>query len=1197
MQSFKRMLQGKWLRIGAVGLVSAVIFMFGQYLSIGGFTPLDSLVAQLAASTLIPIAYVVIYMIQGNFEDFFLTRMSGMLDGVRAKQEAGDDAGSSSSDRGGARASAAAEAELETMSARFHETRATLKGFRRHGVLGKRWLYQMPCYAIIGSPGSGKTTAIANSGLSFPLAGKLSRKPVGVLKGTRNCDWWFTDHAVLVDTPGHYMIHERNQDQDKAVWHGFLRLLSRSRRRQPLNGVLVSIAINELSSSSEDELFDHARCIRKRILELYRKLGLRLPIYVLLNKSDLIAGFNEFFDDLGREGREAVWGFTFAQESSESEGDPMETYAVEYDALLGRLNDRLLERMQQESNIQRRALVFGFPQQVASLKHLSHQFLQEVFAPNSYEEPIMLRGVYFVSGTQVGAPFDRVVGAWSRTFGVSQPAGPVSPVQKRGYFITRLLREVVFADAGLVEAHPRAERRQRWLRYGLRAAIAAGVAIVSVFLIVSYGRNVHMIEGVRLTVSNYAEEAEKLRLDRVDSSDFRPVLPLLKRLREMKSGYDEGARAGNPVAGLALDQSEKLGVQARAAYRRGLDTILLPRLIFRLETLLAEHQDDPPFLYQALKIYLILGRQGPFQPGAIKDWMTLDWEVMYPDEADASLRRALADHLDALLENPLLTIGLNSELIEKSRAKLQTISMPRRVLNIITTSPRAAQLPTWRLSDHAGPMVGDVLIRKSGQPLNTGIAGIYTRAGFLQTFLRLLPQAADAAAAEGWVLGDQAITPAGEASQKLRRAVMDLYFQEFAFRWDKLINDISIRPMASVDDALQRLNALSAPTSPIRLFLAAAAQETKLGEPPAPDTSTNGNSTAQKEPSESDLQALYRSVAGTAEGHAQLYTDEHFQWLHQLVDVPPNSPAGAQAPIDNALRDLGALYQSLSEMQGQASSGSSEKSDETAVAVRKIEAGAASLPPPIQQWIVSVGRFSSKLSLGEAKRRVASVWAGGAGDLCRRATAGRYPFNRDSRRDIPLGDFARLFSRGGLIDTFFAEHLARIVDGSNGSRKAQSTRSADFEVDNDALTQFRRAAAIRDSMFNNTGNQPSFEFLLTVVDADPSTKMVVVEVDGQQLRQLRGAYTPARFHWPPAGGAGGASVTLIGSKRAALSQQGAWALFRLLDQGETLRKEGPDRIYVRLTIGSQWATFILQADNVTNPLSRNLLSQFRCPQI
>ncbi|WP_457813035.1 type VI secretion system membrane subunit TssM (plasmid) [Sinorhizobium meliloti] len=1191
MQSIYKVLRVKWLRIVAVGLISAVIVIFSRHLSIGGIAPLDSLSEQIVASTLMPLAYVVYYMIQGNFEDIFLGRVSGMLDVVLARQKEGD-VEASSSDQGKPRTSAAAEAELETMSARFRETRATLKGLRRHGIVGKRWLYQLPWYAIIGAPGSGKTTAIANSGLSFPLAGNFSRKSVKVVKGTRNCDWWFTDQAVLIDTPGHYTIHERNPDQDNAVWRGFLRLLSRSRRRHPLNGVLVSIAINELNSSSEEELVVYAQCIRQRILELYQELGLRVPIYVLLNKCDLIAGFNEFFDDLGAEGREAVWGFTFTQVPSESEADPMETYVAEYDALVGRLNDSLLRRMHQESNIQRRALVFGFPLQVASLKQLTHQFLEEAFARNSFEDPIMLRGVYFVSGRQVGTPFDSVIAASSRTFGITQPGERVSPDQRRSYFITRLLNELVFPDEGLVEAHPHAERRERWLRYGLRAAIGGVVASAAVFLVIGFVREARMIEGVNQTLSSYAQETEKLRLDRVHNSDFRPVLPLLERLREMKTGYEKAAESGSHLAGLKLYQSEELRVQTRAAYRHGLEAILLPRLIFRLETLLAQGQDDPPFLYQALKVYLMLGGRGPFQPKAVKDWMTLDWEVMFPAETDGRLRRTLIGHLNALLERPT-NIALNSELIEKSRAKVRTISMPRRVLNIITTTPEAILLPTWRLSDHAGP-AADVLIRKSGQPLNTGIAGIYTRAGFSEIFLRLLPPVVDAVAAEGWVLGDQAIPSANGSRKKLREEAVELYLQDFSFRWDGLVNDLSIRPMASVDDALRTLNALSAPTSPMRLFLSAMAQETKLGEP-ALEPTMKSKGITQGEPWGSDLQTLFRSrvVPGASGSQARLYTDEHFQWLHQLVDVPPNSPPGAQAPIDSIIRDLRTLYQALGDVEDKTIS----NVDKTAVAIRKIEAEATNLPLPIQQWVGGVGRLSSKLSVGDAKRRLAEMWAEGAGAQCRRATAGRYPFTRTSRLDIPLGDFARLFRGDGIIETFFAEHLATFVDRSEGAWKVPSTRSVELEINPDALAQFKRAAAIRASMFKDAGDQPSFEFLLTVADTDPSTDEVVVEIDGQTLAQRRGAYKPVRFRWPTVGGVGGASVTLNGFKRAALSEVGPWALLRLLDEGETFRQESSDRIYVRMTAGRQWATFILQADNLVNPLSRNLLSLFRCPQI
>ncbi|MGO7778227.1 type VI secretion IcmF C-terminal domain-containing protein, partial [Rhizobium johnstonii] len=82
-----------------------------------------------------------------------------------------------------------------------------------------------------------------------------------------------------------------------------------------------------------------------------------------------------------------------------------------------------------------------------------------------------------------------------------------------------------------------------------------------------------------------------------------------------------------------------------------------------------------------------------------------------------------------------------------------------------------------------------------------------------------------------------------------------------------------------------------------------------------------------------------------------------------------------------------------------------------------------------------------------------------------------------------------------------------------------------------------------------------------------------------------------RFHWPTVGGVGGAWAAFDASDRPALSEVGPWALFRLLDKAKTIPQEDPDRIYLRMEAGGRWATFILQSDNLINPLSRSLLSR------
>src|SRR6185503_20868767 len=105
--------------------------------------------------------------------------------------------------------------ELETIRARFKQAAEDLDGARFASPDGKgRAIEEMPWYVMIGAPGSGKTTALINSGLRFPLYTGESGASVPGVGGTRNCDWWFADEAVLLDTAGRYTTQESDKKAD-----------------------------------------------------------------------------------------------------------------------------------------------------------------------------------------------------------------------------------------------------------------------------------------------------------------------------------------------------------------------------------------------------------------------------------------------------------------------------------------------------------------------------------------------------------------------------------------------------------------------------------------------------------------------------------------------------------------------------------------------------------------------------------------------------------------------------------------------------------------------------------------------------------------------------------------------------------------------------------------------------------------------
>jgi type VI secretion system protein ImpL len=91
--------------------------------------------------------------------------------------------------------------------------------------------------------------------------------------------------------------------------------------------------------------------------------------------------------------------------------------------------------------------IYGFPNQFAQLVGPLQEFVQQVFSPSPFEADPLLRGVYFVSGTQEGTPVDRVLGAVARRFKVEQAMLPPQQASGRSFFLQRLLSEVIFPRA------------------------------------------------------------------------------------------------------------------------------------------------------------------------------------------------------------------------------------------------------------------------------------------------------------------------------------------------------------------------------------------------------------------------------------------------------------------------------------------------------------------------------------------------------------------------------------------------------------------------------------------------------------------------------------------------------------------------------------------------------------------------------
>ena len=1084
--------------------------------------------------------------------------------------------------------------ETAEETAALSEKLATALRLLKKKRKSRGYLYEQPWYAIIGPPGAGKTTALLNAGLHFPLAGEMGQGAFAGVGGTRLCEWWFADDAVLIDTAGRYTTHDSDAAVDRAGWDAFLDLLRRTRPRQPLNGVLVAISLSDIAQAPATERTAHARAIRQRTRELEARLGVRLPVYALFTKADLISGFVQFFDDLDRAQRAQIWGTTFTL----SDGGPA-GFSADFRALVERLNLRMYQRLQAEPNQDRRAQIAMFPAQVASLEQPLTEFVEAAFGRAGTGRTPLLRGVYLTSGTQEGTPIDRLLGTLSQAFGLDQNrAAPLRAGQGRSYFLERLLRDVVFGEAMLVASSPRAARKRA---IGRAAGFAVALLVVlaaGALLWRAREDGVRQIEAAQTALNGYEQTAHALPLDPVADADMPRLLPLLNAAWKLSHEMQAAAATSPPWWTLGLSQRDKLAASARAVYRHALENALLPRLIWRLEAQLRGSMSQPNFLYEATRVYLMLGNAGPLDHELVHEWMRLDWEVAYPSAEFAQMREALLRHLDALLAEPLPSVSLDGALVAQARSTFADVSMAQRAYSRLLPSAAAQRLPEWRPADALGAAGAGLFVRESGNPASEGIPGFFTAEGFHKVLLPSLDSAARSVVSESWVLGQRVeLDPNGPKIQALREEIVALYETEFARRWDAMLADIDLVQMRSLPRAAQDLYILESPESPMRALLVSIAHQLRLSVQhggvarPVQDASV-----ADAGSSADQLRAVLGKTQSTEAvpslpGHE---IDNRYQTLLTFAGGD-----GPDAPIDEALKSLVDLQQEMAKMAAAAVGSPPPTGTDPAIEVQE---EATRLPQPVSRWFASIAASGTALRGGSPRAQLAAVFnaSGGPAEICPATVNGRYPFVPGVADDVSIAEFSRLFAPGGSLDGFLNTLLRPYIDMSALPWRPQAADGVAAPITPSDLLQFQHAADIRDMFFAAGSTRPSIRFDVTPISLDRATHQVMLDIAGTTVTATHDPPRATQISWPGPSQAEPARLMFdppTANPSSTLQEYGPWAIFRLFSHAILQRESAQDHYMLTFRLGSRTVAFDLHASAGLKPFVTKVLQDFRCPRV
>ncbi|MFS2134834.1 type VI secretion system membrane subunit TssM [Duganella sp. Dugasp56] len=1089
-------------------------------------------------------------------------------------------------------------AEVKAIRDSMMKAIETIKGSKMGIVSGKRALYELPWYMIIGNPAAGKSTAIANSGLQFPFADGKIVQGVG---GTRNCDWFFTTDGILLDTAGRYSV----LDEHRAEWFGFLDLLKKYRRRAPINGILIAVSIAELRGDDPEVGIKLARSLRKRVQDLIERLEVFAPVYVVFTKADLIAGFSEFFARAERAERERVWGATMPYKRKASSQQMLAFFDHSFDELCDGLKQLSLANMGQQRRDRMEPGVFTFPLEFATIRTPLRAFLATLFEENPFQFKPVFRGYYFTSALQEGMPVSEQSQRLARRFALTVSDAPtITGAGQSGFFLLNLFRKVIFADKDLVSQY--ASKNKVKLTYAafFAAVLALGGALGGWSW--SYLGNRQLVSNVQADLDKVVKLQEK-RLDL--QSRFEALEVIQDRIAQL-----EKYRADRPWSlRMGLYQGELLERKLREEYFSGVREVMLKPVVSNLETLLSEmnaHADQLQMAggapapstpgrqfqeasainvedaYNALKSYLTLADSAHAEPGHLNDQLTRYWRGWLENNRGAMPREQMIHSAERLMTFYLAQISDPSwprieqklALVDQARENL------RRVVRGMPARERVYADIRARANTRFPAMTVARMVGEQDQTLVTGsyaIPGAYTREAwekFVQGAFR--EAATHELQSADWVLKTAArddLTLEGSPEQ-IEKGLTDLYKADYAREWQKFVQGVTIANLNGFDAAVIAMNRLGDPqSSPLIKLLNTIHQQTSWDNPSV-------MSTELKEAQSGFVSWIKNSVLrrGPSQINVNVQLDQaraekpmgpigrEFSGVGKLVALKDKDASLMRSYMDalsklrsrlNQLKNQGDPGPGARQFMQQTLEGSgSELADALRYVDEQMLTGMSdSQKLSIRPILVRPLMQTFAVLVGPAEAELNKTWLAQVYEPFQQSLANKYPFSPNARIEAGSAEIAQFFGPDGLIAKFATTAMGPLVLRRGDVLAARTWADMGITLSPQTVARFPGwiAPIGAGGVAAASAAAPTI-FQIQPMPA-PGTLEYTVDIDGQQLRYRNTPAQWANMVHPSPQGVPGARITAVafdGRSVEVFNEAGQFGLRRMIDAAAKQKRDG-----------------------------------------
>lgn len=290
--------------------------------------------------------------------------------------------------------------------------------------------------------------------------------------------WWYGPDGAVLAVPEALFSHGEGASIQLKLWRQLLKLLLQARAHRPLDGVIWLHALESLQQQEPGA----GQAARRKFLDLQQRLGLSLPVYLIIGGAEDQPGITELIEALPPAGREtslgwsstypvnAPWHAQWITDALHTLKDSLSESIVELGALKGQVS----------------ADLYLLPERLQALSEPLQALCDPVFQGNALGEAPRFRGLYFSA-----APLNNERPQDNDPFADEHDQPAPAPL-----FSHRLWRQRIIAEQGLAQPIRRIlDLRQRWHR---TVAIGAGALGILWFCGMLWAWNVRSADADRL---------------------------------------------------------------------------------------------------------------------------------------------------------------------------------------------------------------------------------------------------------------------------------------------------------------------------------------------------------------------------------------------------------------------------------------------------------------------------------------------------------------------------------------------------------------------------------------------------------------------------------------------------------------------------------------------------------------------------